>query len=366
MNNCIPPLTEPKTSQFEPQSVGCKIPQAELEGLLGRCLTDHSCQESEPLPSFCQGIGSDCSLQPSGVPNVFLASTTDFFYPLVEDPYVMGKIGAANVLSDLYAAGITSCTNVLMILAGSSDMPLEERRIVLELMIRGFSDQVEKAGSKVTGGQTIFNPWPMIGGTAMSVVSKHELFQLSESQVGDILVLTKPLGTQVAVNLHQWLVSKPDLWKQVEGVIHEDEVLWAYDVATESMQRLNRTAATLMKKYNAHAATDVTGFGILGHARNLARQQRRHVSFVLECLPCIKGMAKVDRCVKQGDRFQLCRGLSAETSGGLLIALPVDSVESFLNEIYLEEGWKSFVVGRVLDGNRDAFVKDPIEIFDVE
>ncbi|GJD11640.1 Selenide, water dikinase [Galdieria sulphuraria] len=328
MKDCIPPLKEPKTSQFEPQSVGCKIPQ-----------------ESDPPPSFCQGIGSDCSLQPSGVPDVFLASTTDFFYPLVEDPYVMGKIGATNVLSDLYAAGITSCTNVLMILAGSSDMPLEERRIVLELMIKGFSDQVEKAGSKVTGGQTIFNPWPMIGGTAMSVVPKGELVQLSESQIGDILVLTKPLGTQVAVNLHQWLVSKPDLWKQVEGVTDE---------------------AILMKKYNAHAATDVTGFGILGHAKNLARQQRRHVTFVLECLPCIKGMAKVDGWVRQGDRFQLRRGLSAETSGGLLIAFPVDNVEGFLNEIYLEEGWRSFVVGRVVDGNRDAYVKEPIEIIDVE
>jgi selenide,water dikinase len=327
---------------------------------LGRFLTQpHSCSPS-------QGVGSDCSLQPSQVPDVYLASTTDFFYPLVEDPYTMGKIGAANVLSDLYAAGIFDCTNVLMILAASSDMPLEERRIVLERMIKGFSDQVEIAGSQVTGGQTIFNPWPMIGGTAMSVVSRDDLCPLYEAQVGDVLVLTKPLGTQVAVNLHQWLVSKPDLWKQVEGVIEEDQVLWAYDVAAESMQRLNRTAAILMKKYNAHAATDVTGFGILGHANNLARQQRREVSFVFDCLPCIKGMAKVDLHVRQGNRFQLCRGLSAETSGGLLIALPSNNVEAFLDEIYKEEGWKSFIVGRVIDGNRSASLKESVEIWDVE
>lgn len=246
-----------------------------MEGLLSRILPDDSCEcNDNSSPWFSRGIGADCSLQPSGVPDVFLASTTDFFYPLVEDPYIMGKIGAANVLSDLYAVGVSNCDNVLMILAASSDMEPEQRRVVLELMIKGFSDQVEKAGSKVTGGQTIFNPWPMIGGTAMSVIPKSELVPLSESQVGDVLVLTKPLGTQVAVNLHQWLISKPDLWKQVEGVIEKEQVLWAYDVAAESMQRLNRTAAILMKKYNAHSATDVTGFGILGHARNLARQQR--------------------------------------------------------------------------------------------
>jgi selenide,water dikinase len=93
---------------------------------------------------------------------------------------------------------------------------------------------------------------------------------------------------------------------------------------------------------------------------------RREVSFVFDCLPCIKGMAKVDLHVRQGNRFQLCRGLSAETSGGLLIALPSNNVEAFLDEIYKEEGWKSFIVGRVIDGNRSASLKESVEIWDVE
>ena len=88
--------------------------------------------------------------------------------------------------------------------------------------------------------------------------------------VSDVLVLTKPLGTQVAVNAHQWL-DNPDRWNKIKLVVNEDDVKKAYMRAMSSMTRLNRIGAMLMHKYNAHAATDVTGFGILGHAQNLGK-----------------------------------------------------------------------------------------------
>eukprot|EP00871_Galdieria_phlegrea_P003571 jgi/Galph1/4214/GphlegSOOS_G2813.1 len=372
MKNCIPSLLEPRVSQFDPVSVGLPADflLTSFSRLKEQCFTGYSttlaAEEGSLTRLEGQGVGSDCSLTPCSIPEHFLASSTDFFYPLVEDPYVMGKIGAANVLSDLYATGVTSCDNVLMILAASTEIPLEQRRVVLQLMIKGFSDKVIEANSQVTGGQSIMNPWPIIGGTAMSVVAKSQVVLPNMAQEGDLLILTKPLGTQVAVNLHQWLVSQPDMWEEAQKIISKEQTLWAYDVAALSMQRLNNTAAMLMKKYGAHAATDVTGFGILGHAKNLSRQQRHQVSFILECLPCFKGMAAVDRWCRQGQRFKLCQGLSAETSGGLLIALAVDSTESFLKDIYEEEGWRSFVVGRVVKGNREAFLSEQVAIVDIE
>ncbi len=100
--------------------------------------------------------------------------TTDFFYPLVDDPYLQGKIACANVLSDLYAMGVSDCDNMLMLLGVSSDMTAKEREVVTSLMIKGFNDLAKEAGTSVNGGQSVINPWYIIGGVATSIVSSDE------------------------------------------------------------------------------------------------------------------------------------------------------------------------------------------------
>ena len=107
-----------------------------------------------------------------------LVQTTDFFYPLVDDPYMQGKIACANVLSDLYAMGVTECDNMLMLLGVSSELTLKEREVVTKLVIQGFNDLAEEAGTTVNGGQTVLNPWYIIGGVASSVVIKEEVIML--------------------------------------------------------------------------------------------------------------------------------------------------------------------------------------------
>lgn len=124
-------------------------------------------------------------------------STIDFFYPLVLDPYLQGRIGCANVLSDLYAMGISNCDNMLMVLAASLDMDPKHRHIVTQEMLRGFADLAKEAETVITGGQTVLNPWPIIGGVAQSVENKGEIIMPENAVVGDKLILTKPLGTQV-------------------------------------------------------------------------------------------------------------------------------------------------------------------------
>lgn len=129
-------------------------------------------------------------------------STCDFFYPLVDDPYNQGKIAACNVLSDLYAMGITDISTVLMILGVSTKMTEIEKNVTTTLMIQGFNEKCNEAKTSVTGGQTVYNPWVLIGGTAMAVVEESKVIMPNHAKEGDLLVLTKPLGAQIVVNFN--------------------------------------------------------------------------------------------------------------------------------------------------------------------
>ncbi|XP_074661872.1 inactive selenide, water dikinase-like protein [Tubulanus polymorphus] len=304
----------------------------------------------------------DSCVVPLRQPNLSLVQTTDFFYPLVDDPYMMGKIACANVLSDLYAMGAMDCDNMLMLLGVSQKMSDKERDVVVPLIMRGFKDTAEEAGTAVTGGQTVLNPWLTIGGVATSVCQSNEFIMPDDAVAGDVLVLTKPLGTQVAVNAHQWL-DVPEKWNRLKLVVSEEDVRKAYHRAMTSMARLNRTAAKLMHKYSAHGATDVTGFGLLGHANNLARIQKREVSFVIHNLPVIAKMAAVSKAC--GTTFGLYQGMSAETSGGLLIALPREQAAAFCKDIERQEGYQAWIIGIVERGNHTARIIEKPRVIEV-
>lgn len=305
-----------------------------------------------------QSESPDCSIVPIANGS-FLVSTTDFFYPLVTDPYLQGQIGCCNVLSDLYSLGVEHCDNMLMILTVSSLMSENEQSTVTKLMMKGFNDMAEKAGTKVTGGQTIINPCAIIGGVAMSVVSENQLVRPCSALVGDLIVLTKPLGTQIAVNLFEWFYSKRQHFERLTTKLEEGEVLEIFNKASRSMASLNQTAAKLMKKYLAKACTDVTGFGVLGHAQNLASIQHAEVDFVINSLPVIAGVAELD---KQVVNFKLIEGYSAETSGGLMIVIGRENVSGFLEEFLQIEGRSAWIIGEVVEGTRKAIMNNPVVV----
>jgi len=276
---------------------------------------------------------------------LFMISTTDFFYPNVDDPYIQGRIGACNVLSDMYAMGVYEIDNVLMILAVSQGMDPSEQDIVTRKMIEGFNDTCKEAGTECTGGQTVVNPAPIIGGTAMSACTEKEFIYPVSAVVGDVLVLTKPLGTQVAVNVNEWRQLPDQIrWNKALEVITAEEAKQAFVTAQESMSRLNKDGAKLMHKYKAHACTDVTGFGILGHASNLASNQNARLDFEITALPIINKMVEVTAITT----FPLLEGRSAETSGGLLIALPAADAQAFISELESISGKPAWIVGSVV------------------
>uniref|UniRef100_A0A913ZRD1 Selenide, water dikinase n=1 Tax=Patiria miniata TaxID=46514 RepID=A0A913ZRD1_PATMI len=354
---------------------GCKVPQKELLKLL-EVLRGHEVGGDSTavgveevgtgtgdgtlaqLPHF--GIGNDCCIIPLQYGGLYLVESTDFFYPLVDDPYVMGQIACANVLSDLYAAGVVHCDNMLMLLGVPQKFSDKERETVIPLMMKGFKDNADKAGTKVRGGQTVINPWLTIGGVGTSVCMPNQIVYPDNAVVGDVLVLTKPLGTQVAVNAYQWM-SNPDDWKKISAVVTKEEVETAYEEAKYHMADLNVEAARLMSHYGAHGATDVTGFGILGHAENLAQIQRNEVKFAIHNLPIISKMPSVAK--SGGGMFKLLQGYSAETSGGLLIAFPREQAADFCKEME-KLGKTAWIIGIVEKGDRTAQIIDKPRIIE--
>jgi len=300
------------------------------------------------------------------IPNTGLAtvSTCDFFYPLADDPYNQGRIAACNVLSDLYSMGVTRVDTVLMILGVSTKMTEQEKEVSTKLLMQGFSDTAKEANTNVTGGQTVFNPWCMIGGTAMTTMKKDEIIYPNNAEPGDVLVLTKPLGTQLAGNFNQWIKEEKykEKWLQIASKTTEEKVRDAYEKAVSYMSMLNLPGAVLMQKYKAHAATDVTGFGLLGHAKNLAGAQKRKIDLVISKLPLLNDIYKLDKIARN---FRLTEGLSAETSGGLLICLKKETVSNFISDYEKNTGLKAWIVGEVVEGTNQAKILPNSEIIEV-
>eukprot|EP00042_Codosiga_hollandica_P030807 m.181177 g.181177 ORF g.181177 m.181177 type:complete len:309 (+) comp53463_c0_seq1:183-1109(+) len=291
---------------------------------------------------------------------IFLVQTTDFFYPLVDDPYIQGRIACANVLSDLYAMGVHDCDNVLMLLALSLEMQPQQRAAVIPLLMKGFHDQCTDAETVVTGGQTVFNPWTIVGGVATSVCAASQFILPELAEVGDVLVLTKPIGTQVAVNAHQWIGTQT--FDRIAHLFSTEHIIRTYNMAMYSMAKLNRNGARLMHKYGAHGATDVTGFGILGHVANLAKNQKKEVSFRIDSFPVLRHMIAVDEAWS----FKLMQGYSAETSGGLLVCLPAAAAQAFIDELQALDNMPAWIIGAVIEGDRTAILADDLKAFDVD
>lgn len=317
-------------------------------------------QVQSAVPKF--GIGFDCSVTPLRHGGLSLVQTTDFFFPLVDDPYMQGQIACANVLSDLYAMGVTDCDNMLMLLGVPKAFTDKERDAIMPLIMRGFKDKAQEAEASVTGGQTVINPWCLIGGVATTVCLQTDIVSPNNAVVGDVLVLTKPLGTQIAVNAHQWL-DQPEKWKKIQSVVSPEEVERAYQEAMYNMALLNKPASTLMRKFNAHGCTDVTGFGILGHAKTLVEHQKNDVRFVIHNLPVITNMQNVAKTC--GNTFQLLQGYSAETSGGLLIAFPREQAAAFCREMEKTTGHTAWIIGIVDRGQRTAQIIEKPRVISV-
>ncbi|KAI5732170.1 hypothetical protein M8J77_022623 [Diaphorina citri] len=338
---------------------GCKVPQVVLSKLLAGTFNVASSSADSleiGLDSCIIPLASGRSPSP-----LYLIQSTDFFYPLVTHPHIMGAIACANVLSDIYAVGVTDIDALQMIVGISTQLTEDERDIIVPMLIEGFKAQASVAGVNISKVAVKLNPWMTIGGVVTSVCSSEEFVMPNQAQPGDVIILTKPLGTQMSVTIRSWLKNEEKLSFLKSIKVDSAMLKQCVNSAITLMATINKKAAILMKKYNAHACTDVTGYGLTGHATNLVKYQTNSVNFMIHTLPILYPLGVI--ASRPGTRFyqNVNRGHGIETSGGLFICLPEDHAKDFIKEM----NGLAWIIGKVTPGDRSVIIKDSPDIFHV-
>ena len=261
-----------------------------------------------------------------------LVQTVDFFAPIVDDPYEFGRIAATNALSDVYAMGGEPLTALNIVGFPTSRLPID----VLTEILRGGQDAVREAGAVLVGGHTVVDEEPKYGLAVTGRADPRRLLTNANARPGDALVLTKPLGTgMLTTAAKQGEVAPAD-----------------YRALVDSMCRLNNTASHAALAVGASCATDVTGFGLLGHASHIARASSVTIRIEVARVPVLGGArAAAERGVSTGGGKRNAEYLSElvdwaavddatravlvdpQTSGGLLVAVPEGHLDDYLSRV---------------------------------
>ena len=282
-----------------------------------------------------------------------LVQTVDFFTPVVDDPYDYGRIAGANALSDVYAMGGKPITALALLCYPDAGLPPEVMREIL----RGGQDTMTEAGVSILGGHSVRDPELKFGYSVTGVVQRRHLLTNAGARPGDRLLLTKPLGTGIlATALKQSKLDRPLLAR-----------------LTRHMATLNRRASEAAVEYGARAATDVTGFGLLGHASQLADASGvtlRLAPRAAWLLPRVLELAAAGTVPgglhRNRDFFRAKVGgataseplelalYDPQTSGGLLIAVPVRRAAALLGALRRRRVWVAEVGEAVVRGARSV------------
>lgn len=260
-----------------------------------------------------------------------IIQTVDFFTPVVDDPYHFGQIAAANALSDIYAMGGDPLFALNIVGFPINDLP----KSILTEILQGGIDKASEAGIPIVGGHSVDDKEPKYGMAVTGEINKQRIWKNSEASSGDLIILTKSLGTGIiASGIKKELVSKKDI-----------------KIAIDSMRTLNKNAANILKQFNPSAVTDISGFGLLGHLKEVCENSKvtAEIEFSkLKFLPGVHSLANSD-VIPGGTRRNydyvkaFCEFNStlstldhllasdAQTSGGLLIALNETEAKEFMH-----------------------------------
>ena len=337
-------------------------------------------QNEVKLTHFTQGLGCACKLKPQALEKVLekipefknsnilvdmkssddaavyklnqdiaIVETVDFFTPVVDDPYSFGAIAAANSLSDIYAMGAKPLYALNIVGFPSTRLPMT----VLEEILKGASDKVQEAGIGILGGHTIDDTEPKFGLVVTGIVHPGKILRNSGAKVGDALILTKPLGTGIISTAMK------------KGIVPEETISQTVNM----MAKLNKTTAELAAKYPVSACTDISGYGLLGHLREMLKASRVNATLQIKKIPLLdKAIEYVandiipggtinnlnyvsdfliaDTSISINDKILLA---DAQTSGGLLLSIPEKYSDKLIMELI-----KSGVEDAALIGHIDA------------
>jgi len=288
--------------------------------------------------------------------------TVDFFTPVVDDPRLFGAIAAANALSDIYAMRARPVVALALAAFPTKVLPAE----VLEEILRGGAEKVAEAGAVIAGGHSIDHDIPLYGLSVTGIADESRITRNKGALPGDALVLTKPLGIGITVRAAR--ADTADAEKAAGEPPPPRLARGSLDEAIRVMATLNRAAMDAMDGFDVHAATDVTGYGLLGHAHEMMAASGTTAEFSVGAIPLLsqarelagKGMAPGGS--KENARSLLPRtdagdGVTdddlilladAQTSGGLLVALPEMQAEAYARRARELGAPAGSVVGRVL------------------
>jgi selenide,water dikinase len=280
---------------------------------------------------------------------VAIVQTVDFFTPIVDDPYDFGAIAAANALSDVYAMGAKPLT-ALNLVAFPKDGDMD----VLAEILRGGAEKAKEAGVSIIGGHSIDDREPKYGMSVTGAVHPDRMVLKAGARPGDLLVLTKPLGIGI-------ITTAIKAGRATEPMIAD---------AVRSMKALNRSASEAMIEVGVKGATDITGFGLLGHLHEMLHGSGVSCRLALADIPVIPGVSELVKFSVPGgtranlrymeDKVRWAAGVTenekliladAQTSGGLLIAVPQDRLEGLLKGLAARGVETRAVIGRVTEGN---------------
>ena len=277
-----------------------------------------------------------------------IISTTDFFPPVVDDPYDFGAIAAANALSDVYAMGGRPLLAINLVA-----FPEDLDKGILREILRGGADKVKEAGAVIAGGHSITDAEPKYGLSVTGEVAPRRIIRKSGAQVGDRLILSKALGTGVITTAHK-----------------QDKVAAEHLMAAvQSMARLNRHAAELAQAHGVRAMTDITGFGLAGHALEMARLSQVDFEIAVKEIRLLPGTADYARrgifpggMARNRDYYGPWVAADAslanyeeallydpQTSGGLLMAAAPECADALLADLQAS-GETAFAMGEVVAG----------------
>jgi selenide, water dikinase len=279
-----------------------------------------------------------------------LIQTTDFFSPVCSDPYEFGQIAATNALSDVYAMGGEVLT-AMNIVGFPAEIPLE----VLHEILRGGIDKVIEAGGVMVGGHTIVDEVPKYGLAVTGTIHPEQIITNAAAEPGDLLILTKPLGAGVIM-----------AGQRIGEVMDEH-----YRLVLESMKLLNKAAVPVMQQHHVRCATDITGFGLAGHAMKLADAsgvtlkidaasipvfQGTYELLTLGCIPgaCFRNREYTDPetlydpAITYEQRMLLN---DAQTSGGLLICCKPQALETMVQQLHVAGYPHTAQIGEVISFN---------------
>ncbi|MDD2321170.1 MAG: selenide, water dikinase SelD [Geobacteraceae bacterium] len=275
-----------------------------------------------------------------------LIETTDFFPPICSDPYDFGQIAAANALSDVYAMGGKVLTAMNLVMFPATGIPFE----VLHEIVRGGQEKVAEAGGLLVGGHTIADYPPKYGLAVTGIVHPERLINNANAEPGQVLILTKPIGTGA-------LVAGQRLGQASAA---------DYQGALDSMKQLNRQPAEVMQEFRVRAATDITGFGLLGHALNIAKASGVAMEIDAAKIPALPGALELleKGCIPGASYRNLSHvessadfapglaytlkmlTLDPQTSGGILLCAPADTADALLAELRRRGCPAAAVIGR--------------------